>query len=193
MANVTTSFLEREYALSPVPVLECSRAEWRKFCKSKGIEFGNGYGGYYYDICLPNSPPGLVVINCDLPNYKRLAVFYHEKTHIECKMNNCCCFTEYGMANGLCEHHAQVGAIFKCLKQSQESSLAFSMKYVNNLVLSCSNRESNKGAKMTIKHRLWDYAQHRLTGTVAPLSELRYTDLYAKRNSYHLLHPAAAV
>jgi hypothetical protein len=160
--GVLTSFLEREYASSPVPVLECSKRVWRKVCKAKGIAFGSGFGGYYPEMQIPNAQVGLVVIDQRLPNYKRLAVFYHELSHVECKSKDCPCFSDHGQAAGTCEHHAQLGALLKCSRTNQLLPLAFSMRYASRLARMPFNGVGQLGARMTIAHPFWEHCQRQL-------------------------------
>jgi hypothetical protein len=162
--GVLTSFLEREYASSPVPVLQCSNREWRKVCKSKGIAFGSGFGGYYPEMQIPNAPVGLVLIDQQLPNYKQLAVFYHELTHVQCRHQNCSCFTEHGQLSGVCEHHAQLGAMLKCSQRNQLQSLAFAMRYASRLATMTFKGDAQKGARMTVLHPVWDHCRKQLGG-----------------------------
>jgi hypothetical protein len=162
MGSVLTSFLEGEYAKSPVRVMQCSQPQWRKVCRSQGIHFGQGYGGYYFDVSLFGVTANTIFVDASLPNYQRLAVFYHELTHAECWRRGCKCFSKQHSVSGLCEHHAQLGAMLKCNKSGAMASLSFAMMAASRLAASRAAGEPEVGARLTVKHPFWSVCRGRI-------------------------------
>jgi hypothetical protein len=160
---VRTSFLEIEYGKSPVPILECSNAEWRGVCLKKHIPFGNGIGGYYFGMEAAGLRD-LIVIQDSLPNYKKLSVYYHEISHYECRNVGCKCFDD--ITDGTCEHHAHIGCMEKCLKSGSLWSLAFAMRSTVNFAIGRSQctPDTRAGAAKTLNHGIWEECRRAIGG-----------------------------
>jgi hypothetical protein len=161
MGFVTISFLEREYAESPVPVFECDNRYWRKWCEKKNVVNSNGLGAFFFGPDLKSS---FIRICDNLPIYKRLCVFYHEVSHAECYGKKCFCFKEQNKRKGICEHHANIGCLTRSIKSGMNKTLscaveslkAFSSDIPTKLIVDVTL--SIKGAKLTIEHPIWQSA-----------------------------------
>jgi hypothetical protein len=146
--QVRTAYME-----SPIPVVELTRKHWSGFCNVTGLPLFN-LGAFYCEVEIEKFPSVFVVINRNLPNYKKLAVLQHELSHYRCYQRHCHCMDDSGISSGTCEAHAILASLLHFQHRGELSPLLFSMEIV---VRSLFGPEKQRlAAVKVLQHDIWD-------------------------------------
>jgi hypothetical protein len=128
--QTSSNVLKSEYERSPIPIYEWSRHDWLCHCKANSLPFPSDFGTFYYANDTADLPSQFVVIDRNLPNFKKVAICRHELAHHDCYSNGCECFETDKSAVGDCEFHATVKAMVELLNESLYAPLLFTMESV---------------------------------------------------------------
>lgn len=158
MLTLGRNILDSYLTGSPVPVYEFCVKDWISKCAENSIPFPHRipFGLFYYEMEYPGMPKHFIVINNKLPNYKKLAVYFHERTHYECMHNNCKCHLH--IPGKVSEQHAMIGAIRKSLDSGIIPALLFSMEFVGTTLFS-SVSHVKKAGEFVVNDVIWEEAR----------------------------------
>jgi hypothetical protein len=167
--RIKNSFLRSEYERSGVPVYEVSYREWKKrfyALTNEDYDYAEEFMGVYYsgpfDLKTEDLPRRFIVINRNLSNSWKLAVFYHELGHHACAIGKCTCAKD-GFDFRSTELHAELAGIY-IAHARQFKKITFNM--LIDAVLDLDNERFNRiyNATRIVKHPVFIRAKNDLNG-----------------------------
>lgn len=123
---VTREILEKEFNKIPIRVIEGSTRDLKKLLKGRQaplINVNEWLGCYMY----AGVQSSLIFIQNNIPNFKKLWVFFHEKGHYLCDEKDCDCCYRVGSESEL---HANLYALDQCYKNNYFLSLESLVKEI---------------------------------------------------------------